>query len=208
MNEVAERKRQEKERLQRQEIEDDRKIHHALSQMREAFTKEENPREAPSRGANSSFSNHLPRSILKSQEKIEAPPSFANQNNTGRFSPSPIQAINVEPDYYSPPRAPSGLGGYGNEQLERLNRVQQEIDARNAKDRLETEKIFRDLVNSNRNMSMVPSGTSSPYNMQNFTQASNNIKVSYSPARFNADKPMSGNIRLETNFIKNTVSPI
>lgn len=69
MNEVNERKRQEKERIMRQEIEDERKIHHALSQMRDAFSKEENPRDGQSRGANSSFSQMpAPRSILKSRE--------------------------------------------------------------------------------------------------------------------------------------------
>ena len=43
MNDVKDRKRVEKERIMRQELEDDAKIHYELNQMREAFRKEENP---------------------------------------------------------------------------------------------------------------------------------------------------------------------
>ena len=69
MNEAKEKKRMEKDRVNRQEVEDERKIHAALYQMREAFRKEENPvglsREAQSA---SSISQNAPRSILKSQD--------------------------------------------------------------------------------------------------------------------------------------------
>jgi len=42
MREAKEKKLMEKERIQRQEMEDERKIHAALAQMGEAFRKEEN----------------------------------------------------------------------------------------------------------------------------------------------------------------------
>jgi len=42
MREAKEKKQMEKERIQRQEIEDEMKIHAALNQMREAYKKEEN----------------------------------------------------------------------------------------------------------------------------------------------------------------------
>ena len=48
MLEAKEKKRLEKERLMRQEIEDDNKIHAALNQMKEAFQREENPNESRS----------------------------------------------------------------------------------------------------------------------------------------------------------------
>ena len=38
------------------------------------------------------------------------------------------------------------------DQLDRLRRVQEEIDAKNNQDRIETEKIIRDLLDSNRRL--------------------------------------------------------
>ena len=43
MHEQKERKRLEKERRERQEIEDEAKIHYQLNQMKEAFRREDNP---------------------------------------------------------------------------------------------------------------------------------------------------------------------
>lgn len=93
MQEASNKKKMEKDQRLRQEIEDDRKIHAQLDQMREAFRKEENPGDfsRASESANGvsrndpDRDNSGPRGILKSREQVDQPqPEF--------FAP-PVQQI-------------------------------------------------------------------------------------------------------------------
>lgn len=71
MNEAKEKKRIEQERIRRQELEDERKIFAQLDQMREAYRKEENPKDNASQLRSvSQISNHE-----RPGSQVKAPPS-------------------------------------------------------------------------------------------------------------------------------------
>ena len=63
--------------------------------------------------------------------------------------------INVEPDYLgggrASPRFDTRVTAH-DEQLERLKKVQEEIEAKASQDRAETNKIFKDLIDSSNRM--------------------------------------------------------
>ena len=73
MNEALEKKNMEKERRRRQEIEDDRKIHAALDQMREDFRKEENPKDDVSQlRSSSAISNRNNKRLHSPNQRPES----------------------------------------------------------------------------------------------------------------------------------------
>lgn len=194
MQEVQERKRMEKERRKRQELEDDVKIHAQLDQMREAFRKEENPN-APIGVAHSRSDT---RGILKSRSRSD----LASRLDAARSSHSnePIaQAVYLQEPvaFDAPVYQPSSYDNVAiaADQLDRLKRVQQEIDIKNTQDRLETEKIVRDLIESNKRFTLGLTTSGSPYSIR-----SPNRATAVDPVNF--DSTSSGRIRLESEFTR------
>ena len=84
--------------------------------------------------------------------------------------------------------------------MDRLARVQQEIELKNTRDRLETEQIFKDLFESNKRL--VQRNNNSPFRAQNLPQ---NV-IASQPVNF--DDSISGNIRLESHFTRVAREPI
>lgn len=89
------------------------------------------------------------------------------------------------------------------QQMDRLLQVQQEIERKNRQDRLESEKLNQELIESNRRMNMRMQSTS-PYSSV-LNQQRNTIKMSIQPSPANiaiGKSDSSGNIRLESQFIE------
>lgn len=87
-----------------------------------------------------------------------------------------------------------------NNQMERLLKVQKEIEERTQRDRMEADRIIKDLLESGRKLSH-NAGNSSPYSVRNFLRDGNNVSATVEPSRFD-DQAFSGNIRLESHFTR------
>ena len=84
------------------------------------------------------------------------------------------------------------------DQLDRLRRVQEEIETKNTLDRLETEQIFKDLLDSNRRLSLGASRDQA-FNVRSLPA---HVTVTERNSHMPHLSHMSGNIRLETKFTR------
>ena len=87
--------------------------------------------------------------------------------------------------------------------MERLRRVQEEIEQKQSIDRFETDNIFKDLLDSNRKLGMAMQVDSSPFSVRNLPSSIGVSQVSAQPRLgIGLGQNMSGNIRLESQFTR------